>query len=191
MDISVGDRFSRLAVITDKGSLGKFNRWHKRSLCRCDCGTEKIIANTHLLSGNTKSCGCLRIERIKEANTGPRKDASAIALKRLHSIKRRYARNKDLEFSLTLEEFSDLSQQDCFYCGISPSNQFNEYKATRENPFEYSGIDRFNNTEGYTISNSVACCKVCNLAKRDMTIEDFVAWVDRVHSTFFLNYRGG
>ena len=29
-------------------------------------GNEKIIASTHLKNNYTKSCGCLRIERIKE-----------------------------------------------------------------------------------------------------------------------------
>ena len=29
-------------------------------LCKCDCGTEKIIQGDCLLKGHTKSCGCLR-----------------------------------------------------------------------------------------------------------------------------------
>lgn len=38
-------------------------------LCRCDCGVEKIIWMGNLISGHTKSCGCLCIERIKSKNT--------------------------------------------------------------------------------------------------------------------------
>lgn len=29
-----------------------------RILCKCDCGKETIVLATHLLSGNTTSCGC-------------------------------------------------------------------------------------------------------------------------------------
>ena len=29
-------------------------------LCRCSCGTEKVIGGNNLQSGNTKSCGCTR-----------------------------------------------------------------------------------------------------------------------------------
>jgi hypothetical protein len=32
--------------------------------CRCDCGTEKWVSRTHLLSEKTRSCGCYK----KEAN---------------------------------------------------------------------------------------------------------------------------
>lgn len=31
-------------------------------LCRCDCGTDKVVRSCKLLSGNTKSCGCLQRE---------------------------------------------------------------------------------------------------------------------------------
>lgn len=34
-------------------------------LCRCDCGTEIIVRGCHLRSGNTASCGCARIEKLK------------------------------------------------------------------------------------------------------------------------------
>lgn len=37
----------------------------KRSaLCRCSCGTEKVIRTEHLRSGGIKSCGCLRTELL-------------------------------------------------------------------------------------------------------------------------------
>lgn len=38
-------------------------------LCRCECGIEKIVAEFALRRGASLSCGCLRIERIKQANT--------------------------------------------------------------------------------------------------------------------------
>ena len=32
---------------------------------RCDCGTEFIAHATNVKRGNTRSCGCLRIEKLK------------------------------------------------------------------------------------------------------------------------------
>lgn len=51
-----GRRFGRLTVIGRAGSDKQDNAmW----LCRCDCGTEKVIRGYHLRSGIIRSCGCL------------------------------------------------------------------------------------------------------------------------------------
>ena len=39
---------------------------HVQYLCRCDCGTEKIILREHLISGATQSCGCIRGRKESE-----------------------------------------------------------------------------------------------------------------------------
>lgn len=39
--------------ISPSGAI--FSRW----LCRCDCGNEKVILGSSLVTGHTKSCGCL------------------------------------------------------------------------------------------------------------------------------------
>jgi len=36
-------------------------------LCQCECGETAEIKSNALLSGRTKSCGCLRIERVSES----------------------------------------------------------------------------------------------------------------------------
>lgn len=54
-------RFNRLIAIcpTDKRS-GAHIIW----LCRCDCGNLKEISGNSLLTGLTKSCGCLNREKV-------------------------------------------------------------------------------------------------------------------------------
>lgn len=52
-------RFERLIVIQRNG---KDKNNHVLWLCRCDCGREKIIKGTHLITGHTQSCGCLKKE---------------------------------------------------------------------------------------------------------------------------------
>lgn len=56
-----GDRFGRLVVLSraHKNSPGTY--W----LCRCDCGTERIIMGSALKRGRTKSCGCLQRETVR------------------------------------------------------------------------------------------------------------------------------
>ena len=52
-----GQRFGKLIVINDSGlrSNDRHIIWH----CKCDCGNECNISSNKLISGNTKSCGCL------------------------------------------------------------------------------------------------------------------------------------
>ncbi len=52
----------------------KFGRWTAiekavtKWRVRCDCGTEKILPTGALVSGHTKSCGCLKLELLRNAN---------------------------------------------------------------------------------------------------------------------------
>lgn len=61
--ISIGQRFGRWVVIkrTDerKGNCVGF-------LCRCDCGTERVVDSTSLLRGSSQSCGCKISDLNKE-----------------------------------------------------------------------------------------------------------------------------
>ncbi len=54
-----GQRFGRLVVI--------YRQPPRKWLCHCDCGEEKFIRGHNLLSGATKSCGCLQKD-IRVAN---------------------------------------------------------------------------------------------------------------------------
>ena len=51
--------------------------------------------------------------------------------------------------------------------------------------FLYNGIDRKNNNMGYTYTNSVSCCKLCNQAKNSLSIKEFYD-----HIQLILNNKG-
>lgn len=53
----IGNRYERLVVLSPEQSRGGRSRW----LCLCDCGKTVVVAGGHLQSGNTRSCGCLRL----------------------------------------------------------------------------------------------------------------------------------
>lgn len=53
----IGQKFERLTVISDSGE-----RTNHRNIiweCECECGSKIKVSGSNLLSGNTKSCGCL------------------------------------------------------------------------------------------------------------------------------------
>jgi hypothetical protein len=58
-------RFGRLVVLSFQHS----KRSHKHWLCRCDCGTEKIIDGMNLRRGDSKSCGCLPRDKMVQRLT--------------------------------------------------------------------------------------------------------------------------
>lgn len=139
-------------------------------LVRCTCGVEKVVLGTSLKDGSTKSCGCLRRERARRKRLS---DTMAGRNQVLWTYKIS-AENRKLEWSLSDSDFDTLIQGDCIYCGSHPSNV---KKGPHFSPFTYSGIDRFNNTIGYTKSNSVSCCQLCNAMKRKLSSQEFIAHI--------------
>ena len=62
--IEIGQRFGRL-VVTSRMP----NKDHSLFfLCKCDCGNEKGICKGSLVSGDTRSCGCLKRETSRITN---------------------------------------------------------------------------------------------------------------------------
>ena len=62
-----GKKFGRLTVLAPHPERYRYSgqtvpRW----ICRCDCRTEVVVPGRALRSGNTASCGCARIEKIKK-----------------------------------------------------------------------------------------------------------------------------
>ena len=60
----IGHRFGRLTVIDEAPSLFQCGRKFAMWLCKCDCGHSKIITYASLARNLTKSCGCLKIEKM-------------------------------------------------------------------------------------------------------------------------------
>ena len=63
---------SKLTIL----SLHNITNSRKYYLCQCECGNTTIVAENHLKNGHTKSCGCLKKQRLKEnrehyKKTGP------------------------------------------------------------------------------------------------------------------------
>lgn len=165
---------------------------HKATFkCKCGCGREFITNGVYLSIGDTQSCGCLLLEKEKEngKTVGKRNFNTYVdkirqpsgdsAKKHLYYLYGYKAKNRHIEFELSLDEFLSITKQNCFYCGAEPS-QVKIYKKAY-GAYIYNGIDRIDNSKGYTIENCVPCCGTCNTAKLSMTQEEFYSWIDRVY----------
>lgn len=64
-----GQTFGKLTVISQGPNYiahgKKFSRWK----CRCECGEERLVHRTSLLSGGSKSCGCSVAEFVSKSRT--------------------------------------------------------------------------------------------------------------------------
>ncbi len=89
------------------------------------------------------------------------------------------ANKKRRLFTLSFDEFVHLISLPCYYCGRPPANTFIKKHSPRlaDVQFAYQGIDRVDNSCGYTRENSVPCCKTCNNAKGTMTHAEFVVYI--------------
>lgn len=172
-----GQRFGRLKVI-GRRYLNTKDR-HTRWLCKCECGIERIVDKSSLISGKTRSCGCLRKGRAGK----PRLGYGVANMRRTIEGYKRHAKKRGLEWSLTEERFKEIAQKDCYYCGAKPNNIRKAHGYNGD--YIYNGIDRVDNIKGYIIDNIVPCCKTCNLAKNNLTLQEFKDWIKRL----IINYK--
>ena len=88
------------------------------------------------------------------------------------------AKRRGLEFHITKEQFRELSQKNCYYCGAVP---YQKVEQKSYNGFAYyNGLDRVNNSIGYFIDNIVTCCWVCNNMKAQMSKDQFLAHISKI-----------
>lgn len=146
----------------------------------CDCGNIVEIPAGYVKSGNTKSCGCLKIEEtIKHNILFKRKPDNHSNKNTKYCHYRNHAKNKGIDFELTFNQFVELSESNCYYCDDEPASKF---KANRNSGIWISnGIDRVDSTKGYTKNNTVSCCKQCNTMKMDYSIKEFYDKVCKIY----------
>ena len=170
----VGMTFNRLTVIQrDKGTR-RGVVWK----CLCTCGSNISVRAYDLKIGKTKSCGCYYRE-TRHIEYG---EAT------FHSTLRDYkggAKQRGLSFELTEDHFRTLTQKECFYCGDIPRNLAKS--KSNNGDFTYNGIDRLDSNKGYIITNCVPCCRICNRAKSNLTIEEWGSYIKRLGNKYAIN----
>ena len=137
-----GKKFSRLTVVSLAGRKGKRIAWN----CVCECGKEKVIAGTHLVSKLTVSCGCYHREKLIKNNPKKRSYSTKSRIYRLWEGMRRRCRE------------SDVNAEYYFKRGISICKEWDSYESFHDwavnNGYDDSlTLDRIDNNKGYFPEN--------------------------------------
>jgi hypothetical protein len=131
------------------------------------CKEEKLLdeftrnSNSRAFMGRSNECkACQRKRGAITRKTSPKQRFSAYKYN---------ARQRNIEFNLTFEEFYTFWERPCYYCN---------------DPIKGIGIDRINSDGAYNLENVVPCCSVCNYAKKSHTSEQFISMCMKVAENF-------
>lgn len=80
-----------------------------------------------------------------------------------------FAKKRNLAATLTFEEYENLIKLPCYLCGEPVISVHSGH-----------GIDRLDNSIGYTSNNCRSCCGVCNKMKESLSIDDFIVRIKKV-----------
>ena len=156
---------SRCKVEKDISEFGKLKRNKDGLACACKVCMQPIYR------ANSKKHYKQYIQNGGHSYTKYRKKHYE---KYKHSLKKRYylykqnAIRRSFKFDLTEEQFNIITKQPCFYCGLYNANQ------------NFCGIDRKDNTLGYSIDNCKSCCTLCNFMKHTLSLSDFINHIKRI-----------
>lgn len=161
--------------------------------CECSCGGTKELSTRQIISGYVNSCGCLRKETSANSLKNYRKEGGLpwnklsddqAAINRIFTQYQKDATKRGHFFDLSKEKFTELITQSCYYCGSPPDG----YYSVRS--FKVGGVDRLNSDQGYTESNVVPCCSVCNKMKSNMALDSFVEHIFKLFEHLNLTKEG-
>ena len=140
---------------------------------KCDCGKEIIRRRDYLKKDRiNKSCGCYK------KSTG----SSINDIYRMYKFK---AKERNLNFDLTIDDFKNITSQNCYYCGTPPTFYISKrYNCNNAKPIHKNGIDRFDNNKGYSVNNCVPCCTKCNRSKMDLNYKDWINHIIKIYENF-------
>lgn len=172
----VGQKFNRLTAIEVEYRISNNGKRLKRGYkCQCDCGNTTYVDTSKLKNGLIKSCGCSHKD-VDYGKSNRKRWGESIENKTIDMYIRQ-AKSRGYSFDISKEHAIFLFKQNCFYCNssikrcISPKAYGDYYR---------NGIDRKDNTLGYTIDNCVSCCTECNQRKRAMFWKDFIKWARNI-----------
>lgn len=107
-----------------------------------------------------------------------RRSDMAPAIKRAFMSLKSNAKARNIEVSISEEEFFEIASTSCNYCGSEPVEK-KPPKKWQQSVF-LNGIDRINNSIGYIAGNICSCCEQCNWAKKDLSLKEWYLWIDKI-----------
>ncbi len=185
-----GQVFGRLTVVSRDYSAVSGHNKYAAWKCECSCGNHAVIKSGNLRRGVTTSCGCFRVEQSSKRRVKGAVNPNITIMRTFIRVYKLEAKKRHFVFELSDKEAKELALSDCVYCGIPPSRLIKLHARTKtpQGTLRVSGIDRRNNSLGYTKENCVSCCTVCNQAKHTMSEAAWFAYLDRL-ITFRMNLK--
>lgn len=144
-------------------------------ICKCSCDSIHTVRGAELRSNRSRGC-----HLCMATNTNIKHSKYAVIINKIYNNYKASAKRRKINFDLVVSEFARMISLPCYYCGASKSNlrsvKFSNIKVS----MRYNGIDRVDNTKGYTSGNIVSCCITCNQAKSAKTIHEWNQWIIRL-----------
>ena len=159
-----GIRFGRLVGVR---SAGKNIKGYEYWLFKCDCGNDLIAFVVNVVSGKTKSCGCLSREPGANGRLLPNSQSLFNKFYKDHLIS---AKKRGLESFLSKEEYLSIIRKPCFYCGKFSTRWCKRLKSS----VRANSADRINNENSYTLDNTVSSCVACQYMKWTCSADEYV-----------------
>ena len=176
------EKINKLTPIKKLDKKDKCNRYVW--LFECDCGNFLEFPASIIKRGKKIDCGCgkeerlnTRIDKLSIGNTLPDNLGN---YNKLYGAYKRGATRRGYKFFLKKEEFIELLNGNCYYCGSKPSSKYTNSRIGN-NILIYNGIDRKNNLLDYTTDNCITACGVCNRMKMDRDIEHFITKIKDIY----------
>lgn len=161
----IGSKFGDWTVL---GPGKKYYYW----LCQCICGREVEVWGSNIGRRST-GCGCRIREKVRakfresaRIAYGPYGGSLSMALFARYKSGAKY---RGIDFDLSLPELAAIVSQPCHYCGAHP------FASVRGVKGFYTGIDRKDRKQGYTVDNVVPCCWPCNRFKGTLSYSEFTS----------------
>jgi len=158
----IGKTYGRLTVVNGPVSRRKRIHWY----CSCLCKNTTLVAADKILSGHTKSCGCLEREnRNSGASVTHGESRNGRVSGRLHMFLAAKARAKKSESPFTLKLEHIIIPDKCPILGIPLF--FGTGKCSENSP----SLDQINAGAGYTPDNYQIISHKANTMKSNATFE--------------------
>jgi hypothetical protein len=82
-------------------------------------------------------------------------------------VKRVTEERRNIKYSLTKEEYDEIIYKPCYLCGFKN--------------IVGNGLDREDNSKGYSIDNVLPCCSSCNMMKAFYTKDDYINQMKKIY----------
>lgn len=145
---------------------------HKNRLyfaCTClSCGRKFKARNDLFTNNRSKHVGCVKCmgKWRKQHFEELYKDKQPKEIREKYSGFKGAASARGIPFNLTVDDVGCLCKQKCHYCGKECC----------------MGIDRVDNSKGYTTENCVPCCGCCNKMKMDLEFSFFLSQIEKIYN---------